>query len=167
MKIISAWQLTRYIRSTSTYGMSAHQFCSSTSQRIEKHNALINFISSQIQTIVTHRVELQVGHDRLGDIVLIDYKQGDSLYIDASVVSSLCPSYQKEAELQSGGAIEKRIKEKITRNATVVAENMLNFLPLVVETLDGWNSSGLVLLEELSKRIQNIDSLKLKVHLDV
>ena len=82
-------------------------------------------------------------------------------------MSSLCPSYQKEAALQSGGAIEKRIKEKITRNATVVAENMLNFLPLVVETLDGWNSSGLVLLEELSKRIQNIDSLKLKVHLDV
>lgn len=77
-------------------------------------------------------------------------------------MSSLCPSYQKEAALQSGGAIEKRIKEKITRNATVVAENMLNFLPLVVETLDGWNSSGLVLLEELSKRIAEYRFIEVK-----
>ena len=127
--------------------------CSSSKQRIAKHSKLIKFISSQISPFIPHRFEVKVGSDILGDIVLLDYKRNKDLYLDITVVNSLCPTYLNAAAVSSGGAMAKRKQEKLIKYREVVEREGLAFLPLVVEILGGWDKQALLLFKEISRKL--------------
>ena len=65
----------------------------------------------------------------------------------------------------SGGALAKRKQEKLTKYKVVVEREGLDFLPLVVESLGGWDKQGFLLLKEISTKMAEYLFMEPKVAL--
>jgi hypothetical protein len=77
------------------YGDHAIASCehgSSEFNRIGKHDAIVRCISTQLSACgIWYRTELGFNEQRPGDIFIPDWTFGNDLWIDVSVVSTLCP----------------------------------------------------------------------------
>jgi hypothetical protein len=68
--------------------------CNVNGQLIGKQNSLVRQVSSFVKGKMGHRTELGLDKDRMGDLVILDFANGRDLYVDLSVVSTLCVSYR-------------------------------------------------------------------------
>jgi hypothetical protein len=126
--------------------------CSSTGQRIGKHDALVRKMGEFLRKgKIAFVTELGVDKDRMGDIVLLDFQRGSNLYVDLSVTSTLCQSYRVQGSKKQGAAGEMRRQEKLKKYA--IQAEQVAFEPLVVESLGGWNKQGQSLLKSIAARI--------------
>ena len=126
--------------------------CSHSNQRIGKHNALTNCVAEKLRSAkVSLAMELSVDKDRMGDLVLRHWSNGRDLYLDFSVVSSLCGSYRSQAAKSPGGATSARVSEKMTKYSKQAQK--VWFQPFVVETLGGWDVSAISLLKQFAARM--------------
>jgi hypothetical protein len=85
--------------------------CNITAQRIGKHNALVRQVGSFLaKGKVAHRTEVGVEKDRMGDLVILDFSNGRDLYVDLSVVSTLCTSYRNIGAKEAGAVVYSQSK---------------------------------------------------------
>lgn len=129
-------------------------------QIIGRHNALVKCLYDSLKgTNVRCETELKYGeHDRMGDLVLREWVRGADLWIDVSVVGSLCPSYRnKTINMRNGVAgspgaeILARVQEKNTKYAA--NRSRTHFQPLVVNTFGGWDSDAHKLFKKIAGKI--------------
>ena len=126
--------------------------CNVTGQRIGKHNSLVRQVGSYLEKgKMTHRTEVGVEKDRMGDLVILDFANGRDLYVDLSVVSTLCASYRNMSSKEAGAAGFARRNEKLRKYAEQVEK--VAFEPLVVESIGGWNIEGKKLLKKIAARV--------------
>jgi hypothetical protein len=133
--------------------------CKATGECIGKHNKLVQKIAGfarrgRINLLIEERVE----RDRLGDLMFVDWTRNQDKYFDLSVVSSTCPSYRNAAAANVGGAIKIRVVRKMERYRARIEESNLLFLPLVVESLGGWDVDAIKLLKEVAARVAEEES---------
>jgi hypothetical protein len=126
--------------------------CSSTGHRIGKHNSIVRWIAEKLREAnVGVHVEESVDKARPGDLVLTDWFHDQSLYVDFSVASTLCPSYIKAAAKESGKVAEIRTEDKLRKYGDLLSQ--IRFTPLVIETLGGWASSATPLLKGIARKL--------------
>ena len=95
----------------------------------------------------------QADQTRPGDLVLLNWREGQDLYLDFSVASTLAPSYRALSSRKGGGSAEERVKFKLNKYKDVVVK----FEPLVVESLGGWAESAIPLFKRFATRISEVE----------
>ena len=132
--------------------------CSHTSQRIARHNTLVESLKATLGKAgiaCTTEQSASMKGDRMGDIVLINWMESRDAYLDLPVVNSLCPSYLPKSIKQTGGAAEVRHQEKKKKYQDVIEKNSVFFQPVIVETLGGWHESCVRLMKTFAERLAN------------
>jgi hypothetical protein len=69
--------------------------------------------------------------------------------LDITVVNPLAPSYLPRASKIAGAALEARYKEKMSKHHRDCEEAGIDFIPLVVESLGGWEADALLNLKRI------------------
>ena len=69
------------------------------------------------------------------------------------VVSTLQAQLVKKASEEVGSAADKRHKEKLSRYFENCAQEGIQFLPVVIETLGGWHPEAVNVLSKLAKQL--------------
>jgi hypothetical protein len=82
---------------------------------------------------------------------LLHFANGRDLYVDLSVVSTLCGSYRNIGAKQAGAAGVARRNEKLRKYSEQM--EMVAFEHLVVESIGGWNLEGKKLLKKIAARV--------------
>ena len=95
------------------------------------------------------RLEQSVLDDRIGDIVLINYQHNKDLYVDFTVASTLAPSYINKSARAVGTTGRERYNMKMLKYARQI--NLVEFEPMVVESLGGWHEEGLKILARIAR----------------
>ena len=115
--------------------------CSSYGQRHYKNNSLVNLVAEECSShLISVRKEVSVDNTRPGDIVLRNWQNGRDLYLDFSVISSLCPSYRNAASLKAGAAAAIRTDEKFVKYRALSSNIWVS--PVSVEALGGWDPAN-------------------------
>jgi hypothetical protein len=69
--------------------------------------------------------------------------------LDITVINPLCPSYISRASRVAGAAAEARHWEKMSKHFDDCEEAGMDFFPLTVETLGGWEPDALLHLQRI------------------
>ena len=129
--------------------------CSSTNQRITKHDTLVRSLGDTLSRAgVACNTELAAGiSDRMGDLVLFNWYECKDVYLDFTVVNSLCESYRNLSA--KGEAAEKRFNEKMNKYKDTIQKEKVTFKPMVVETLGGWHTEAVRYFKDFADKIAN------------
>jgi len=92
----------------------------------------------------------------MGDIVLFNWIECRDMYLDFSVINSLCPSYRSLSAKDSFSASNKRVSEKWDRYYKTVEDTKTMFTPVVVESLGGWHEDAVHLFKKFANSIANM-----------
>ena len=120
--------------------------CSTENERICRHDALRDAIYDQANSAGLFpkrepRALVPDSQRRPGD-VFIPHWRGRPHAFDVAVTSPLCASNLQQASNSTGAAIEKMKKAKIGKHFQSCRRQGITFMPLVVETLGGWDSEA-------------------------
>ena len=132
--------------------------CATAGDRIAKHDTLVCSLAESLRKAnISVKTELgdpnQADQTRPGDLVLLNWREGQDLYLDFSVASTLAPSYRALSSRKGGGSAEERVKFKLNKYKDVVVK----FEPLVVESLGGWAESAIPLFKRFATRISEVE----------
>src|SRR5215469_15889772 len=84
-------------------------------------------------------------------VTQIPWMSGKCLALDVTVVDTLAPSYAQLSSISAGKAAERAADNKVSKYSAIVQTH--DFVPLAIETLGPMNSSALVFLIQLGKRL--------------
>ena len=87
---------------------------------------------------------------RPGDIYIPHWRNRPHAF-DVAVTSPLCSSNLQRASVSTGAALEKMKQNKITKHFQSCRHQGITFVPLVVETLGGWDSEASFHLQKISE----------------
>lgn len=92
----------------------------------------------------------QNNNKRMGDVVIQDYKNGRTLWIDVTVVNPVLPTYFEAAKKEPFGACVKRQQEKRYKYRTDIEENQKWFEPVVFETFGACSPNSHFIFKDIS-----------------
>jgi hypothetical protein len=81
------------------------------------------------------------------NLYLWDFANGRDLYVDLSLVSTLCVSYRNIGAKEAGAAGCARRNEKLRKYSEQIEK--VAFEPLMVESIWGWNLEEKTLLRDM------------------
>jgi hypothetical protein len=87
-----------------------------------------------------------------GNIFLPNWK-GRKTALDITVISPLCQSYVKQASKTTGAALAIRAQEKRRVHHAHCRAQGIKFVPLVVESLGGWDADAVAIIREMTKQM--------------
>ena len=128
--------------------------------RIGKHNSLVECIATTLKGCgIPFKKEEHFDEKIPGDIFIPNWATGRDLWVDLSVVSTLCPSHVKMSAREAGSEAAKRVDEKNKKYAEL--RNVASFTPVVVETLGYWDKTAIYFFKELAQRNFSNDLMEL------
>jgi len=133
--------------------------CGSTGQRIAKHDTLVKSLATTLNRagiLCSTELPADVQGDRMGDIVLFNWIECRDMFLDFSVINSLCPSYRSLSAKDPFSASNKRVSEKWDRYYKTVEDTKTMFTPVVVESLGGWHEDAVHLFKKFANSIANM-----------
>jgi hypothetical protein len=135
--------------------------CSTTGQRIEKHNTLVRFVAEKLRGArVPIVLSLGVDKDVMGDLVLRNWRNGRDLYLDFSVAGVLTQSYRTKGALEKLGAAKARCEEKKKKYEQQM--QIVDFQPIVFESLGAIEHSAIPILKLIASRISEFSFIESK-----
>jgi hypothetical protein len=131
--------------------------CGSTDARIARHDTLTRFLKTKIRELgyFVPKGEGMAGDlnkQRMGDIVVHQWRLLHDLWIDLSVANTLCPSYSNISANAPLAAADLRVKMKYLKYKDQI-HLVDSFVPLVVETLGGWHPSAFRILKRIGNEL--------------
>jgi len=85
---------------------------------------------------------------------LVPWARGRCLLWDATIPDTLAPSHlQRSAQLAGSAAAAAEVRKRQKYASLAVAHE---FVPVVLETMGTWGSSGLVFINDLGRRISAV-----------
>ena len=129
--------------------------CATENERICRHDALRDAIFEQAQhagLFPKREVRSLVPDNdtRPGDVFIPNWR-GRQHAFDVAVTSPLCASNVQQAAARTGSALEKMKASKIAKHHRSCRQNGISFMPLVVETLGGWDSEASFHLSKIAE----------------
>ena len=118
--------------------------CSSSSDRISRHNHLCDVLASFLRSCATGIVKREApglipgAGDKPGDVTLSNWSEGKTGVFDLVVTSPVCSAYVAQAALESGYAARLAEDRKDDKAFAKCEEQGLVFVPLAVEAFGGW-----------------------------
>ena len=130
---------------------------------IVRHNAILTCLAKELKfAAIPYFREQSVTVDRMGDLVLQHWRMHDDLYLDVSVVSSLCKSYRKCAARDDHGATKKRNDDKRRKYSAQINDSKILFQPMSVSVLGAWHPDAIRIYRKIGMKIaeRNRDEVK-------
>ena len=87
---------------------------------------------------------------RPGDVFIPHWRNRPHAF-DVAVTSPLCASNLQQASTNTGAAVEKMKQLKINKHFQSCRQQGISFVPLVVETLGGWDSEASFHLSKIAE----------------
>ena len=136
--------------------------CATENERICRHDALRDAIFDQANYAGLFpkrepRALIPDSQRRPGDIFIPHWRSRQHAF-DVAVTSPLCASNLQQASNRTGAALEKMKQTKNAKHFEACRRQNITFMPLVVETLGGWDSEASFHLTKIAKMSDHCSS---------
>ena len=136
--------------------------CATENERIFRHDTLRDAIFEEarhagLSPVKEARDLISGNRSRPGDIFLPSWR-GRQTAFDVAVTSPLSQSSLPRASKESGAAIDSMKALKMNKHFRACQTNGVHFVPLVVETLGGWDSDAVHHLQAIAKQTSSRSS---------
>ena len=132
--------------------------CGHQGERISRHNALRDAIhdtaaAAALNPIKEGRYLLPGNNRRPADVYIAGWEAGKDAALDITVVNPLQEALVQEAAATPGHALQFRHNTKMAGAAAECQAQGIAFLPLVVESLGGWDERAVHQVKKLSSAL--------------
>ena len=129
--------------------------CATENERIFRHDALRDAIYEQarqagLSPVKEARSLISSSQSRPGDIFIPNWR-GRQTAFDVAVTSPLSQSALPRSAVTTGAAIDSMKSSKLNKHFRHCQTNGISFVPLVVETLGGWDPDAVHFLQTFAK----------------
>ena len=129
--------------------------CATENERICRHDALRDAIFEQASHAGLFpkrepRSLIPDSQRRPGDVLIPLWRNRPHAF-DVAVTSPLCASNLQQASTNTGAALEKMKQTKNNKHFHLCRQQGITFVPLVVETLGGWDSEASFHLSKIAE----------------
>jgi hypothetical protein len=116
-------------------------------------NTLIDYAKQGQLHVTKEDPSNHENNKRMGDVVIHDYKNGRTLWIDVSVVNPVAKTYFPHAKKEVLGACQKRIEEKRTKYRHDIAQGNKWFEPVVFDTFGACSRNSHFIFKEIAANV--------------
>lgn len=132
-----------------------HVGCGGSADRIHRHNLLRDALFSTASSAALAPLRevpglVEGSNSRPADVFLPSWTRGGPTAVDVTVVSPLQKALVKGAAEEAGKSLQVAFGRKLRTHDAACRKEGLSFLPLVVETLGGWEDSALTFVRRLA-----------------
>ena len=132
--------------------------CGHQGERISRHNALRDAIydtaaAAALNPIKEGRYLLPGNNRRPADVYIAGWEAGKDAALDITVVNPLQEALVQEAAATPGHALQFRFNSKMAGAAAECQAQGIAFLPLVVESLGGWDERAVQQVKKLTSAL--------------
>ena len=133
--------------------------CGGNGDRIARHNAVRDVLYNAAQSAALAPTKdapslVPGSYTRTADILLPNWTNGRPAALDVSVISSMQQLTLVEAASSPSHAVSVGIRRKLTANLPACqAAGVMDFLPIVVETLGGWCPDSIATIRSIGRTL--------------
>jgi hypothetical protein len=132
--------------------------CATDAERIARHDHLRDVLFQAAQTAalapVRERRDLfPYDNERPADVYIPMWTQGRDAALDVTVISPLQAAEVRRAAANAGAALETAVRQKMTKSYDKCRQAGVEFIPLAVETLGGWDQDAISNIRKLGHHL--------------